>query len=104
MGGPMSKYREQTDSETSGGEKIIPLTIEKAQAWAEVNLDAQDYAAIFGEVEEAGAPNRERAKKSMILSLDVIDFLAERSKKTGTTISETVDYAVRELMKRERRQ
>lgn len=49
-GGPMSKYAESTSQNSwSGGEMIIPLTMEKAREWAEEHLDAEGYAEIFGE-------------------------------------------------------
>lgn len=49
-GGPMSKYAESTGQNSwSGGEMIIPLTVEKAREWAEEHLDAEGYVEIFGE-------------------------------------------------------
>ena len=52
-GGPLTKYREPVeDPNTWGyGEKIIPLTIEKAKKWADEHMDADEYEKIF-EVEE----------------------------------------------------
>lgn len=50
-------YRKKTGEyflyEESG--KIIPLTYEEAQAWAEEHLDGDEYIAIFGEPEEDGS-------------------------------------------------
>lgn len=52
-GGPGSKYAVSLgDSSWSGGEKIIPLTYQAAQKWAETHLDGDKYEAIFGSVEE----------------------------------------------------
>ena len=52
-GGPMSKYGvAYGDNEWGYGEEIRPLTVEKAKAWAEEHLDADEYEAVFGEVEE----------------------------------------------------
>ena len=52
-GGPMTKYSRKTgQNEWSGGEEIIPLTVEEAQEWAERYLDADEYEEIFGKVEE----------------------------------------------------
>lgn len=34
------------------GEKIVPLTFEEAQSWAEKHLDAEEYCKIFGEPDE----------------------------------------------------
>ena len=53
-GGPMSRYAETTnENEWSGGEKIIPLTCEKARQWAEENLGADQYIKIFGAPDES---------------------------------------------------
>lgn len=52
-GGPMSKYAKWTDCNTcGGGTDIIPLTEYEAKEWVEKHLDADDYEAIFGEVDE----------------------------------------------------
>ena len=52
-GGPMSKYGvARGDNEWGYGEKIQPLTVDEAEAWAEKHLDADEYEAVFGEVEE----------------------------------------------------
>lgn len=52
-GGPGSKYAVSTgNSDWSGGEKIIPLTYEAAQKWAEEHLTGEEYEAIFGEIVE----------------------------------------------------
>jgi len=48
-GGPTSAYG------YAGGEKIIPLSEEKAREWAEDRLDGDEYEAIFGEVTEKPA-------------------------------------------------
>lgn len=52
-GGPMSKYSRTTGlNQWSGGACIMPLTLEAAQAWVEEHMDADEYEAIFGKVEE----------------------------------------------------
>lgn len=52
-GGPLSPYKEVLgDNGATGGEKIVPLTEDKAKKWAEEKLTADEYIAIFGEVEE----------------------------------------------------
>lgn len=52
-GGPMSRYSCRTgQNEWSGGEEIQPLSLKKAQEWAEEYLDADDYEEIFGKIEE----------------------------------------------------
>lgn len=50
-GGPGSKYAEPSGQGSwSSGEKIIPLSYDAAQAWAEEYLDANVYQAAFGPV------------------------------------------------------
>lgn len=52
-GGPMSKYTKSCgDNSWSGAEEIIPLSEAEARKWAEEHGDADEYEAIFGEVEE----------------------------------------------------
>lgn len=53
IGGPASKYAVSVGlSQWSGGEKIIPLTVNEAMTWAEEHLSADEYEGIFGEVAE----------------------------------------------------
>ena len=48
-GGPMTKYAVTiSDNNWTGGEKIMPLSVEAARTWAEEHLDADDYEAAFG--------------------------------------------------------
>lgn len=52
-GNAASKYsRSCGQNEWCGGEQIMPLTYEDAQAWAEEHLDGDEYIAVFGEPEE----------------------------------------------------
>ena len=52
VGGPMSKYaRRIGPDEWTGGEEIRPLSLKEAQKWAERNLDADEYEAIFKAIE-----------------------------------------------------
>jgi len=58
-GGPMSRYAVSiSQNGLSGGEKIIPLSVESAQKWAEEHLSADEYEEIFGEVQEESADKR----------------------------------------------
>lgn len=65
IGGAASKYARSIEQNTwSGGEKIMPLTVENAKAWAEKNLDGDEYELIFGTVDESGE------KKTVTFKLD----------------------------------
>lgn len=64
-GGPLSKYSQPYENSGSqSGAKIIPLTIDQAKEWAEKAMDADEYEAKFGPVEEDGS------KHVMSLSVD----------------------------------
>lgn len=52
-GGPSSVYRERAGDMWASGNDIRPLTVTEAREWAEKHLNADEYEAIFGEVEEA---------------------------------------------------
>ena len=51
-GGPASKYREACGDMWSGGENIIPLTVDEAKSWVEENSSTEIYIELFGEVDE----------------------------------------------------
>lgn len=48
-----SPYCEWVDTSTrSAGDRIVPMTYDAAREWAATNLNADEYEAFFGEVEE----------------------------------------------------
>lgn len=52
-GGAMSKYVVYYGPNSwGGGEAITPLTEQSAKKWAEDHITAEEYEAIFGEVDE----------------------------------------------------
>jgi len=51
-GGGNSKYGEWHGSSGGPGKAIRPMSLTEAQAWAEKNLDGEDYEEIFGVVED----------------------------------------------------
>lgn len=76
----------------SGGEQIIPLTIESAQKWAEEYLDADEYEKIFGEIAE-----EESGKRTVTFSLSegVIELIKRAAADKRMTMSEYVAEAVK---------
>lgn len=65
VGGAGSKYAESIGQNSwSGGEKIMPLTVENARAWSEKNLTGDEYESIFGTVDESNE------KKTVTFKLD----------------------------------
>ena len=87
-GGPASKYRERTNdgSMWCGGEKIMPMTLKEAQAWAEEHLDGDEYEKIFGEIDETGK------KQTVAMSLDkaAIEKAKRIAVEKGISVSELV--------------
>ena len=52
-GGPSTKYSQRVDQNCwSGGEDIIPISVDNAREWVEDHLEAEDYEKIFGAVSE----------------------------------------------------
>lgn len=94
QGGPMTRYAEACSTGGwSSGEKIVPLSYEDAQKWAETNLDADEYEEIFGEVVEDDSKT--------VLTLSVLTSTAERLRRTasarGVSIASLVDELVKTL-------
>ena len=53
-GGPLSRYSKPISSGGLGaGQVILPMEESEAKAWAEKHLTADEYLAIFEDVEEA---------------------------------------------------
>ena len=53
-GGAESKYKKQLSyNEWGAGEHIVPISIEEAKSWVKKHLNAEEYAKIFDEPEEA---------------------------------------------------
>ena len=96
-GGADSKYSQQSGSNSwSGGERIMPMTLTEAQAWAEKHLDGDEYIAAFGEPDEE--PDEDLANKKRMnfsLSLKTIDLLrVEAERRGGNHMSQIIDEAV----------
>lgn len=92
-GGAASKYRERTtDGMWCGGEKIMPLTLKEAQAWAEEHMDGDEYEKIFGLVEEETG---EKQTVSMSLDKGIIEKLKRLSVEKGISVSEYVSNLVK---------
>lgn len=71
VGGPMSKYSQQTgQNEWTGGKEIIPLSLNEAKMWVEKYLDADEYEKIFGKVEEGKVQVSTWIEKSIKAEID----------------------------------
>jgi hypothetical protein len=85
-GGPLTKYSHSVGhSGMSGGEGIIPLTYEETLAWAEREMDADEYEAEFGPVSET-----ETVILSVSLPADVADRIRKAAASEGTSVSECI--------------
>lgn len=93
-GGAMSKYsRSCGNNNWCGGEHIEPMSPTAARTWAEEHLSADEYAAEFGEPEEA-ADGREALNLSV--PADVKRRLELLRENTGKSISQIVAEAFAE--------
>lgn len=90
-GGAMSRYAEAVgNSSWCGGERIMPLTVEEAQKWAEKHLTADEYESIFGAVEEM--PDKRLATYS--LTEGTIEKITRLATTWKCTKSEVIDRLV----------
>lgn len=87
-GGPMTKYAESAGQNSwSSGSKIIPLSHENARQWAEEHLDADEYEAIFGEVEEDDS----KQYATFRLTASTLEALRRRASEAGKCLSEYLE-------------
>lgn len=93
-GGPMTDYAKYVGlRERIGGEKLIPLTFAKARAWAEEHLEAEEYEAIFGEVEETG----EKKVVAYSLPVSAIELVKLTAAERGCSASDVITELIRTL-------
>lgn len=84
-GGPRTIYGQPSESGGwRSGEKIIPLSYEDAQEWAEEYLTAEEYEATFGVVSE-GDGSAELVPLSV--TAQAREVLRQLSSQTGERIS-----------------
>lgn len=90
-GGPMSKYAVSCGNNSWGrGEKIIPLTYEAAQKWAEEHLGGDEYEAIFGEVVEDDS----RASITIYMSTAAIERAKRAASQAGMSLSGYIESLI----------
>lgn len=88
QGGAMSKYAVDLGGGSwKGGEKIIPLTYEEAQKWAEDHLTEDEYEKLFGKVEE----DKEKKQVLIKLSFSAIEKMKRGAGKAGTSMSAYIE-------------
>ena len=86
-GNAASKYAEPVGMNSwSGGERIMPMSFEEAQSWAEEHLSAEKYEAIFGEVVEDDS----KTMISLTIPAHAAAKLKQLAAKTGKTQSDII--------------
>lgn len=92
-GGPMSRYAETVgQNEWSGGEKIIPLSLDKARKWAEEHLSADEYEEAFGLPDEDAEDVVLYVKVPAVLMAN----LKARAAEDGKSVTEIVNSILSE--------
>jgi len=91
QGGPASKYAESCgQNQWSGGSRIIPVSLEAAQKWAEEHLDGDDYEEIFGAIEESA----EKRTATFSLTEATIEKIARMAQSQEITKSDVIEKLV----------
>ena len=95
-GGAMSKYCEISadGNERSWGEKIVPLTVDEAKAWAEEKLDADDYQAIFGEISEE---DDTKENLNIYITKSMIKKVKDLAARQGVSASQIIEKVIEDL-------
>lgn len=89
-GNSASKYsRSCGQNEWCGDERILPLTYDEAQEWAEKHLDGDDYINIFGEPEESD-------DKALNVKISNVAYtkLKQTAAKQGITLAQAVEKLI----------
>lgn len=87
-GGPLSKYSEPYENNGSqSGAKIIPLTLGQAKQWAEKAMDADEYEANFGPVEE----NTDKHVMSLSVNESTYQIIKRRAAENKISMSQVID-------------
>lgn len=92
-GGPMSRYAQNVGgTEWGWGEKIVPLTPEKARAWAEEHLDGDAYEKLFG------VPDEDAGRVTLCVQLpaDLDAGIRRRAAEEGVSLTALIERILRE--------
>jgi hypothetical protein len=91
-GGPASKYAESCgQNQWSGGEKIIPLSVEAAMEWAEKYMSADAYQEVFGPVAEDDS----KVVTTISITAETMNLLRRMSEQQGTSVSGIIEKLVK---------
>lgn len=93
-GGPMTKYaRSAGNNSWSGGEEIIPLTVEAAREWAEKHLTADEYMREF-EVEQ---DSTDKKLATFYLTERTLDRIALAAQEQGISKGALIERLVNDF-------
>lgn len=84
-----SRYGEWHGNSGGDGEKIIPMSPEEAQKWAENNIDGDEAERIFGRLEEG------TVKITADISVSAKETIDQIRKETGKSIGEIIEGFIR---------
>lgn len=93
-GGPMSPYCISYGDERTWGEKIVPLTVDEAKAWAEEKLDADEYQAIFGEISEE---DDTKENLNIYITKSMIKKVKDLAARQGVSASQIIEKVIEDL-------
>lgn len=96
-GGALSPHRGSWAGNHTKGEKIIPMSVEEAQIWAEEHLSTEEYDALFGLPKEAPPDLSGRERVHMSLDAALMAGLRRMSREMDVPVSRLVDRAVRAM-------
>lgn len=91
-GNALSKYAVSHGNNTSGSEKIISMTYEEAQDWAERKLDADKYIKLFGELGESDGDGKQRI--CLYLASTVVEKAKKEAAKKAISVSEYISKLI----------
>lgn len=89
-GGSFSRYGKYVGDSMVYGEKIIPITFDTAQEWAEKHVSADEYEKIFGEIIEDDT--------NVTTSISLDKNVHETAKRTAQQKSMTVSAYIAALI------
>lgn len=93
-GNAASRYAKSCGQSNWGpGQRIMPITYERARQWAEDNLEAEDYEAEFGEVAEDDS----QVQLSCMVSAQAMALIRRKSQQDGMTIAAVVETLAQSL-------
>lgn len=94
-GGPLTRYAEpRGTNQWTGGERIMPLSFDEATAWAERHMDAKDYEAEFGQVDEGGDGT---TRLNLRVTQSTADTLRRAAVERGVSLGKLVGELADEL-------